>query len=250
MGPRLQPFKYATQKPPHKIERDAHGRVALKAITRLTRHMRITKHEHAALRLEDHGQTLIVDPGSFTAPLSEVNDLVGIVVTHEHPDHWSAEHLSHLLADAPETPIFAPPGAARAIEGFAVTEVSPGDRVRAGEFSLRFFGGTHQIIHESIPLIDNVGVLVDDRFYYPGDSYAVPEGVEVEILAAPLGAPWLRIADAIDFVLAVAPRHAFGTHDMTLSDIGRGMHRQRLEWAAAQDGGAFHVLEPGDALEV
>ena len=212
--------------------------------------MKITKHEHAALRLEDHGQTLIIDPGSFTAPLADVENLVGVVVTHEHPDHWTAEHLSRILAEAPGTPVFAPAGAARAIEGFAVTEVSPGDTVAAGAFSLRFFGGTHQLIHASMPLVDNVGVLVDDRFYYPGDSYAVPEGVEVEVLAAPLGAPWLRMSDAIDFVLAVAPRHAFGTHDVTLSEIGKGLHRNRLEWATAQGGGSFHVLDPGDVLDL
>jgi hypothetical protein len=48
--------------------------------------------------------------------------------------------------------------------------------VSGGPFTLRFFGGRHSVIHESIPVIDNVGVLVDDAFYYPGDSYAAPEG--------------------------------------------------------------------------
>ncbi|QTV79637.1 MBL fold metallo-hydrolase [Microbacterium sp. NIBRBAC000506063] len=211
--------------------------------------MKITKHEHAALRLEAHGRTLIIDPGSFTAPLENVENLAGIVLTHQHPDHWSAEHLERLLADAPGTPIFAPAGVVAAAEGFPITEVAAGDGLHVKGFSLRFFGGTHEVIHSSIPSIDNVGVLVDDSFYYPGDSYAVP-GVEVDILAAPLGAPWLRIGDAIDFVLAVAPRHAFATHDMTLSGLGKGMHRQRLEWATAQAEGTFHVLEPGDSLEV
>lgn len=43
--------------------------------------MRITKHEHAALRVEDHGQTLLIDPGSFTLPLDELQHLVGVVIT-------------------------------------------------------------------------------------------------------------------------------------------------------------------------
>ncbi|OZB83418.1 MAG: MBL fold metallo-hydrolase, partial [Microbacterium sp. 14-71-5] len=137
-----------------------------------------------------------------------------------------------------------------AAEGYEITEVAPGDTVTAGDFTLRFFGGVHAEIHSSIPLIDNVGVLVDDELYYPGDSYAVPEGVEVGTLAAPLGAPWLKIGEAIDFVLAVKPRRAFGTHDMTLSVIGANMHRGRLKWATEQNGGEFFELDPGDDLEV
>ena len=212
--------------------------------------MRITKHEHAALRIEDHGQTLLIDPGSFTLPLDELHRLVGIVITHEHTDHWTPEHLDRILRDAPGTPIFAPAGVARAAEGYAITEVAPGDTVTAGGFTLRFFGGVHAEIHSSIPLVDNVGVLVDDELYYPGDSYAAPDGVAVQTLAAPLGAPWLKIGEAMDFVLAVAPRRAFGTHDMTLSVIGATSHRARLQWATEQNGGEFFALDPDDHLEV
>lgn len=212
--------------------------------------MRITKHEHAALRVDDHGQTLLIDPGSFTLPLDGLAHLVGVVITHEHADHWTPEHLDRILRDAPGTPIFAPSGVARAAAGYEITVVAPGDTVAVGDFTLRFFGGVHAEIHSSLPLVDNVGVLVDDELYYPGDSYAVPERVAVGTLAAPLGAPWLKIGEAMDYVLAVKPRRAFGTHDMTLSVIGSTMHRARLQWAAEQNGGEFFTLAPGDSIEV
>ncbi|MBW1640970.1 MBL fold metallo-hydrolase [Microbacterium resistens] len=211
--------------------------------------MRVTKHEHATVRIDDHGETLILDPGMFTLPLADLDHLVAVVITHEHPDHVDPAQLERILRDAPGTPVYAPAAVARSIDPIPVNEVEPGDTVAVGSFTLRFFGGTHEVIHSSIPLVENVGVLVNDEFYYPGDSYAVPEGVEVGILAAPLGAPWLRVSDAIDFVLAVKPRRAFGTHDMTLSVIGKNMHRQRLQWATEQGGGEFLALEPGDALD-
>jgi len=212
--------------------------------------MRVTKHEHAALLLEEAGKRLIIDPGSFTLPFSDLRGLVAVVLTHEHADHWTPEHLTRIRDLAPDVPIYGPEGVAAAAEGFDITVVAPGDTVVVDPFTLRFFGGRHQVIHESIPIIDNVGVLVNDEFYYPGDSYAVPENVDVTLLAAPLGAPWLRIADAMDYVLAVRPRMAFGTHDMTLSVIGRGMHRARLQWATEQGGGEFLELEPGDHVDV
>lgn len=212
--------------------------------------MRVTKFEHAALRLDAGGQTLLIDPGSFTAPLNDLADVVGVVITHEHPDHWTTEHLDRILRAAPGVPIFATAGVARAAEGYEITAVAPGDAVEAGDFRLRFFGGAHEVIHSSLPTIENVGVLVNDEFYYPGDSYAVPADVTVATLAAPLGAPWLKIGEAMDYVLAVAPRRAFGTHDMTLSVIGKNMHRQRLQWATEQGGGEFFVLEPGESLDL
>lgn len=212
--------------------------------------MRVTKYEHAALRVEVAGKTLIIDPGGFTSPIDEPGDLLGIVITHEHPDHWTPEHLDRLLRAAPGIPIFGPEGLAHAAAGYDITVVHPGDTVTLDPFTLRFFGGQHAVIHESIPVIDNVGVLVNDAFYYPGDSYAVPKGADVQLLAAPIGAPWLKIGEAMDFVLAVKPRRAFGTHDMVLSQIGKGFGRARLTWATEQHGGEFLALEAGDSADI
>ncbi|MFE6994971.1 MBL fold metallo-hydrolase [Microbacterium sp. NPDC057659] len=212
--------------------------------------MRVTKFEHAALRIDEGSDTLIIDPGSFTAPLDDLRKVVAVVITHEHPDHWTPEHLDRILLAAPGTPVFAPAGVAAAADGYEITVVAPGDTVTAGSFTLRFFGGEHAVIHSSLPVVENVGVLVNDELYYPGDSYTVPDGVEVSTLAAPVGAPWLKIGEAMDFVLAVAPRRAFGVHDMTLSVIGKNMHRGRLQWSTEQGGGEFFTLEPGDSLDL
>ena len=212
--------------------------------------MRVTKFEHATLSLVDASKTIVVDPGSFTAPLGELEDVVAIVLTHEHPDHWTPDHLDRILDAFPGTPIYGPAGVAKAAAGYDVTVVSPGDTVEIDPFRLEFFGGRHAIIHETIPVVDNVGVLVNDEFYYPGDSYAVPAGRDVKLLATPVGAPWLKIGEAMDFLLAVAPRRAFGTHDMTLSVVGRDMGRARLRWAVEQGGGEFVTLDPGQATDV
>ncbi|WP_298864256.1 MBL fold metallo-hydrolase [Microbacterium sp.] len=212
--------------------------------------MRITKFEHAALRIDEQDASLLIDPGSFTAPIDGLDRVVAVVITHEHADHWTPAHLDAVLTSAPNAKIFAPAGVAAAAGDYDITVVSPGDAVSAGPFSLRFFGGTHEVIHSSLPVVDNVGVLVNDAVYYPGDSYAVPGGVDVDVLAAPLSAPWLRIGDAFDFVTAVHARRVFGTHDIPLSDIGRSMHRGHLQRAVDGYGGQFLALNPGDVLDV
>lgn len=212
--------------------------------------MRVTKQEHACLILESADKTLVIDPGSFTTALVGLNNVVAIVITHEHGDHWTADQLARILERSPQARIYGPAGVAIAAAGFDVTTVKDGDAINAEPFTLRFFGEKHAVIHSSIPIVDNVGVLVNDALYYPGDSFTVPDGVAVDVLAVPVGAPWLKIAEAMDFVLAVRPRRAFATHEMVLSTTGKGMGGDRIRWAVEQGGGDYVALEPGDSLDL
>ncbi|KQR52731.1 MBL fold metallo-hydrolase [Leifsonia sp. Leaf336] len=212
--------------------------------------MRLTKFEHAALLLEDSGKKLFLDPGSFTSPLTDTANTSAVVITHEHADHWTPEQLNRILELNPDVPIFAPEGVAKAAADFDVTVVHAGDTVEAGPFTLRFFGGRHAVIHESIPVVDNLGVLINDELYYAGDSFVIPEGVAVDVLAVPAGAPWLKIAETIDYVLATKPKRSFATHEMVLSRAGKDMANARIGWATEQGGGEFFALEPGDTLDL
>lgn len=211
--------------------------------------MKVTKHEHACLVIEKGGSVLVIDPGSYTTPLGDLIDVVAIVITHEHADHWTPEQLTRILDRSPDARVLGPAGVAAAATGFAVEVVRHGDEIAIEPFDLKFFGEKHALIHETVPVIDNVGVLIDDELYYGGDSYTVPP-VPVGTLAAPIGAPWLKIGEAMDYVLAVAPKRAFPTHEAPLSQIGKTMANARIEAMTQRGGGAFFPLEPGESLEL
>lgn len=212
--------------------------------------MRLTKLEHACLVLEDSGKTLIVDPGSFTTPLVGTNNVVAIVITHEHGDHWTDDQLKRILDRNPDARIFGPAGVAAAATDFDVTVVADGDQIEVEPFTVRFFGSKHAVIHSSFPIVDNVGVLINDVLYYPGDSFTIPEGIEVNTLAVPAGAPWLKIGEVIDYVTAVKPRKSFPTHEMVLSVAGKTMSNARIQAATEAGGGEFFPLEPNDTLDL
>ena len=210
--------------------------------------MILTKREHACLVLERDSASLVIDPGSFTAPF-DAPGLVAVVVTHEHPDHATPEHLDRLLASAEGVELFAPAGVAAALPGYAWQIVVAGDARSAGPFSLAFSGGRHAVIHASIPVVDNLGVMVDDTLYYPGDSFTDP-GVPVDVLAVPASAPWLKIGEVMDYLDAVRPRRAFPTHERVNSDAGNAMANGRIRNVVESHGGAFFPLVAGDALEL
>ena len=216
--------------------------------------MKLTKLEHAALIIELTGKKLYIDPGSFTTALSHTAGTVAVVITHEHADHWTPEQLGRIIEMNSDLRIFAPAGVTRAIAAFnadlEVTTVQAGDVIEVAPFTLRFFGTTHAVIHESIPVIDNVGVLVNDEFYYAGDAFTIPEGVEVGTLAVPAAAPWMKISEAMDFIFAIKPKRSFPTHEMLLSRAGKDLSNARFQNVTQLSGGEFFPLEPGDSLDL
>ncbi|MFC4224920.1 MBL fold metallo-hydrolase [Lysinibacter cavernae] len=218
--------------------------------------MRLTKFEHAALLLEEDGKKLFLDPGNMTTALTDTEDAVAVVITHEHADHWTPAQLERILDRSPDAPIFGTAAVVDAIraalpEANAIA-VRAGDEHTAGPFTLRFYGEKHAVIHRSIPIIDNVGVLVNGELYYGGDTL-VPEPAlvgEVNVLAVPAGAPWLLIGDVIDYVISMKPRRTFATHDMGLSQWGQNMASDRIRSATEIGGGEFIDLEPFDSYDV
>jgi L-ascorbate metabolism protein UlaG (beta-lactamase superfamily) len=211
--------------------------------------MKITKHGHACLELELAGKKALIDPGFYTEDVSGLKDVVALVITHSHDDHCFETQVAGIVKTNPGIKIFGTNEVAAKLAGFDVTTVYHGDFYEVEGFSFEFFGDMHQIIHESIPLIQNTGVMVNNQLYYPGDSYTTPE-TPVEILACPTSAPWLKIGDVMDFVAAVKPSKSFATHNALLSDLGHDLNNGRVKLVTEQFGGKFTYLKVGESLEV
>ena len=96
-------------------------------------------------------------------------------------------------------------------------------------------------------MIDNVGVMVNQTLFYPGDSYTIPDS-NVAVLACPASAPWLKISDVMDFLSAVGASKVFPTHNALLSEQGHGLYNARIKEVTEKAGGDFHYLEVGQSL--
>jgi L-ascorbate metabolism protein UlaG (beta-lactamase superfamily) len=210
--------------------------------------MKLIKHGHACLELVLDGKKVIIDPGSYTEDVSSARDVVALVITHAHEDHCQESQAAGLFANNPGLKIFGTSEVAAKLSKLPVTTVQHGDYHEVGSFSFEFFGDMHQLIHQSIPMIQNTGVMVNDTLYYPGDSYTVPDR-KVKILACPTSAPWLKIGDVMDYLEEIRPALCFPTHNALLSQVGLDLSNSRVKQVTEQYGGSFKYLEVGQSLE-
>lgn len=197
--------------------------------------MKITKFTHACLRLEHQGGTLVIDPGIWTEPQA-LDGADAILLTHEHFDHVDSDRLAEL-----GVPVYAPQGAQIPLPG--VQRVRVGEKFTLAGMRIDAVGGRHAYIHGDQPQCANLGYLVEDSLYHPGDALDVPDQ-PVEILAVPASGPWLKLDEAIGFLAAIAPRQAFPVHDGLLNERGLGLVNN---WLGRFNEG-YRYLAPGESL--
>lgn len=213
--------------------------------------MNVTKYEHACLVLEEQGKLFVIDPGIFSESLPALENVAAVVVTHVHQDHFAIDRIRRLLGENADAQLITVQAVADELGAdFSPKVVTGGNTEQVGPFKLNFYGGEHAVIHSSIPVTDNVGVLVNDQLYYPGDSFAQPDSLPVSLLAVPASAPWMRVGEAIDFIAAVKPGRVFPTHNAILSEVGAAIHYRLLEDAASAVQAQFIFLQPGDSTTV
>jgi L-ascorbate metabolism protein UlaG (beta-lactamase superfamily) len=208
--------------------------------------MRLTKYSHACVRMEKDG-VLVIDPGAFSER-EALDGVDAVLITHEHFDHLNLDALTDALAKRPTVRIFTHPDVVPKLGDLAsvTTTVNSGDGFDAAGFAVRAYGGWHAVIHPDIPRIPNLGFVVDDSVYHPGDSFDVPADVPVDTLFVPVSAPWLKVAESIDFIRAVKPRRAYALHDSLLNDPAAGLVANLL---GNLSGAEYRRLDAGETVD-
>ena len=171
-----------------------------------------------------------------------------MLVTHQHADHLDLQRLRRLLDRSPGVRVVCDEGSAEPLgeAGAEIEVVHDGDELDVGGVGVRVSGRDHAVIHPDIPVVPNVGYLVGGRLFHPGDSFT-PPGRPVEVLAVPAGAPWLKVAEPIDYLRQVRPKVAVPVHELLLSQTGKALHYRQLEQLG---GTTLRVLDDGTPVEL
>jgi L-ascorbate metabolism protein UlaG (beta-lactamase superfamily) len=213
--------------------------------------MQLTKFTHACVRLSDGERALVLDPGVFSEVDEALDGVAAVLITHEHADHIDVEKLRAAARRDPRLRVWGPAPVVEALGelGEQVVAVGAGESFEAGGFPVRTFGGQHALIHPLIPIVPNVGYLIDGAVYHPGDSFVVPDA-EVETLLLPTNAPWSKASEVIDFAVAVRAPRAFQVHDSLVTPVYANIVEGHLTRIAAPFGLDFTHLEPKQTVSV
>lgn len=209
---------------------------------------RVTKFGHSCVRIEAGDARIVIDPGMFTDPGS-VDGATAILITHEHPDHYLAAHL--LACDAPVITIRAVADKVRA-EAPQIYErvrvIAPGETVDLG-VPVTAVGELHAVIHPELPRFENSGYLIQGSrtYFHPGDALTPPD-VPVDVLFAPVSAPWARSSELIDFMRSVRAPQNVAIHDRIYSDAGARIFDGHVTTFLPKEGLAYARLPDGDDL--
>jgi L-ascorbate metabolism protein UlaG (beta-lactamase superfamily) len=218
--------------------------------------MKLTKYTHACIRLEKQNRVLVLDPGTFSETAEALAGAEAVLVTHEHTDHIDVPAVVAALKGNSALAVFAPAGVADNLRKEApaaaprIHSVEPGSSFQAAGFEVRSFGGQHALIHPQIPMVANIGYLLDGSVYHPGDSFIVPDGISVQTLLVPIHAPWSKSAEVVDFVIGVRAPRAFQIHDGLLNENGLKIVEGHVKRLGAKYGTEYQHLSPGESVEV
>ena len=204
--------------------------------------MKLTKFAHACVRLEKDGKVLLVDPGTFSEDAAfERAD--AILVTHEHPDHLDVERISSL-----DAPVYTNAGVAAQLGalGDRVHIVADGQSFDAAGFAVCAYGKDHAVILPELGVpCENVGFLIEDAVYHPGDSFTQPDRA-VHTNLVPISGPWFSLPPAIEYARAIKAEQTVGIHDALLSPIGLNMQKRWL----TEDTRPYLALAPGESTDL
>jgi len=213
--------------------------------------VKLTKFNHSCVRLEDGSNTLVIDPGSFSTPADALTGADGVLITHEHADHVDVDALLAAAAGHTDLRVWAPASLAGSLAplGERFTAVGVGEEFDAVGFGVSTVGGQHALIHPLVPIVTNVGYVVNELLYHPGDSFIVPPK-PVDTVLVPIHAPWSKVGEVIDFVIATKAKQSFQIHDGLLNAIGLGMVEGMATRFAGVYGSSFSHLDATDSVEL
>ena len=216
--------------------------------------MLLTKYSHSCVRIDDGNRRLAIDPGTFSEVETALDELDAVLITHQHPDHVDSDRLAVAARANPDLRIWAPKAVTDQLAQLPelanrLSPVGPGEEFSAGGLEVRTFGGQHALIHSSVPVVANICYLIDGMIYHPGDSYVIPT-VLPELALVPINAPWAKLAETVDFTVAVRAPRAFGIHDALLNEVGRGLYGSHLQRVGAEYGVQYGYLQPGESVQL
>lgn len=208
--------------------------------------MKISKHIHSCLLVEDQGKVVLIDPGTYSVAsdaitLDMISQLDYLLITHEHQDHFDLAFVKQLVEKFPDLKIITTPSIVEQLAKEGITATDKGDEHVT----------VTPVPHEKIwmgPVPQNILFTLFGRLAHPGDSHTFI--TNAEILALPVTAPWGSTTKAVEIAEALKPTTIIPIHDWHWRDEARQQIYQWIKGYLQPKGIDFKTVESGETIEV
>jgi L-ascorbate metabolism protein UlaG (beta-lactamase superfamily) len=192
--------------------------------------MQITHFGHACVLLqletpEGVPRRMVIDPGGYSSGLRELTDVDAVLVTHEHADHLDPTHVQAIRTSSPASRIYAPTAGVAILQEHdaQAIDVSHSQQLDVAGVQVDVVTGEHAQVHPDLPSCVNNGYLIAGSVLHPGDCW-VEVATSVEILLLPLGGPWMKLGEAVDYVRRARPSLVIPVHEHGLAPVHQRLH--------------------------
>jgi len=211
--------------------------------------MKITKYVHACLSAEIDGKTYLFDPGVFswesgTFEIDTLQRLDGVVITHEHPDHFHPPFVAALLHKFPDVSFVTTPTVAKRLHDMGAVHIFTDSTGDIEVFSKKRHASLEPL--DNTP--ENIAVHVAGQLTVGGDRHDLE--ASKEILALTVTAPWGSMIAAADMALRLKPKAIVPIHDWHWNDKARAAAYDKLQGFFAGHDIVFHKPTDGQTIEV
>ncbi len=209
--------------------------------------MKIKKIGHCCLVIKLENLTILTDPGAYSSGQNELTGIDVILITHDHPDHLHIDSLEKIIKNNPRAQIITNSGVGKVLteKGIKHSLLEGKNTQEIKGVLLEAFDCKHEEIYKEMGQVQNTGYFIDNKLFYPGDSFYNP-GKSVDILALPVAGPWCTIHDVIKYALEVKPKKAFPVHDGAFYPERRGITRAAPTKILEESGIQFVDLVEGE----
>ena len=209
--------------------------------------MKISKHIHSCLLIEEKDKVILIDPGNYTdqekaLDVDSLKQLNYLLITHEHTDHMYIPLIKQL------------------VEKFAGVEIISNDSVKNilikegiristnGNKFIEIHDTPHEKLPFSLPTPPNSLFTIFDKLTHPGDSLSFDKTTSA--LALPIQAPWTSLTASIEKAVELKPKVIIPIHDWHWKDSVRKNFYERAKDYLKQFNIEFKGLETGETIEI
>lgn len=173
--------------------------------------MTITKYQQSCFLIELLGKHILIDPGNYAEKANllrpeQVEKLDAILITHEHTDHCSPSFIKEFVDRF--HPLILTNEATQTLlkeQGIEAEVLIAGENVQLDDVTITGVEQRHGDLPSGNPFPEDIGFLLNNSIYHPGDSRVSATPPKADILCCPIAGPEMDFATAHDLIEKVGP---------------------------------------------